>query len=354
MKTKMEYLKEMEQSGVLMQRELTFPEYADQLMTFQDIVCKMIAGETYHEGMRIGEAAFLLESEARKRGIRGEEAVHNGVLTMKKLSKEIAITMSGIKGERLVSRTLEFMSRPNTRVFRNVYVSDGQEQTELDTIVLTDAGAIILEIKRVPCDLTLTEDGRMVLEGKECHDDIPLCEKMARKRKLLQKYLARTLTANGLDIPVVVDSYIVFSAPKGLFIHVDDRYRREKYCFRSGLNRTLENCLGCACYKEAELEQLGGLISEMETNVKRFKTKLDFDEVRQSLAEAMSAFQNGESNETTEEPTVVRKNTIPVNTGKKTDKPRKVDSLAYVAASVVAGVVLSGLAAVMGGKARRS
>lgn len=120
MKTKMEYIKEMEQDNVLMHRELTFPEYAEQLTEFQDIVCKMITGDAYHDRMRIDEATFIMESEARKKGLRSEAAVHNGVLTMKRLSKEMAITMSGIKGERLVSRTLEFISRPNTKVFRNV------------------------------------------------------------------------------------------------------------------------------------------------------------------------------------------------------------------------------------------
>lgn len=111
MKTKMEYIKEMEQDNVLMHRELTFPEYAEQLTEFQDIVCKMITGDAYHDRMRIDEATFIMESEARKKGLRSEAAVHNGVLTMKRLSKEMAITMSGIKGERLVSRTLEFISR---------------------------------------------------------------------------------------------------------------------------------------------------------------------------------------------------------------------------------------------------
>lgn len=354
MKTKMEYIKEMEQDNVLMHRELTFPEYAEQLTEFQDIVCKMITGDAYHDGMRIDEATFIMESEARKKGLRSEAAVHNGVLTMKRLSKEMAITMSGIKGERLVSRTLEFISRPNTQVFRNVYVSDGLSQTELDAVVLTDAAVIVLEIKKVKSDLTLTEDGRMVFVGNECHDDIPLCEKMALKRKLLKKYLERQLAVKGLNIPVFVDSYIVFSAPKGQFIYIDDRYHREKHCFRTGLNKTIENYLGCAYYKETELEQLGGIISEMETNVKRFETKLNFDEIRRSIAEAMVVLQGDESEKKTTEPAGVHKKAIAENAGKKAEKLHRDDGFVYVAASVVAGVLLSGLAAVVGVKAHRS
>ena len=119
--------------------------------------------------MRFDEALFIMESTARKKELRSHPAVHNGVLTMKKLAKEMAITMSGAKGENLVSRTLEYLNRPNTQIFRNVYITDGIDETELDGIVLTDNGVIILEVKKVKSDLTLTEDGRMVFAGDECY-----------------------------------------------------------------------------------------------------------------------------------------------------------------------------------------
>lgn len=366
MKTKMDYINEMEKSNVLLQRELSFPEYAEQLITFQDVVCKMIAGDAYHEGMRIDEATFIMESTARQKGLRSEQAVHNGVLTMRKLSKEMAITMSGIKGENLVSRTLEFMARPNTRVFKNVYVTDGQDQTELDAVVLTDSGIIILEIKKIKSDITITEDGRMVFPGNECHDDMPLCDKMALKRRLLKSHIENKLASKGVDIPVYVDSYIVFSAPKGQFVYIDDRYHREKHCFRTGLNKKLENYLGCAYYKNDELEQLGDIISEMETNVKRFETTLNFDEVRQSLAEAMTILQNAEASEK-REASVSTKN--PANNEQastesvqkdKTTKPigkshnHKSEYVGAAIASVVVGVLLTGIATVIGTNTHRA
>ena len=159
MKTAEDFIREMERSNVLMSRECTFKEYVSDIVQFQDMVWKMISGDNYHEGMRIDEALFIMESTARKRELRSHPAVHNGVLTMKKLAKEMAITMSGAKGESLVSRTLEFLNRPNTQIFRNVYITDGIDETELAGIVLTDNGVIILEVKKVKSDLTLTEDG---------------------------------------------------------------------------------------------------------------------------------------------------------------------------------------------------
>ncbi len=292
MKTAEDYIRTMENSNVMMSQEYTFKEYASAIVQFQDMVCKMIVGDEYHEDMRIDEALFIMESTARRKECRSHSAIHNGMLTMKKLAKEVAITMSGMKGENRVFRTLEFLNRPNTRIFRNIYISDGIDETELDGVVLTDNGVIILEVKNVKADLSITEDGRMVFAGDECYDKVPLAHKMGIKRRLLKKHLEKTVVDKGLDIPVYVDSFIVFSAPKGQFIRIDDRYHREKHCFRTGLNKRIENYPGSVYYKADQLAQLGEIFTEMESDVKRFVTELNYDEIRRSLAEAFVVLQN--------------------------------------------------------------
>ena len=328
-------VKKMEETGILMSRERTFNEYVTEITQFQEMICKIIAGDAYHEGMRLDEALFIMESTARKLNIRSNPAVRNGVMTMKRLEKEMAITMSGAKGENLVSRTLEFLGRPNTRIFRNVYITDGNDETELDAIVLTDGGAIILEVKKVKHDLTLTEDGRMIFSGDECFEKMPLGEKMTLKRRLLKSRLESLVAEKGLDIPIYVDSFIVFSAPKGQYIRIDDRYRREKHCFRTGLNKKIENYLGCAYYKVDQLEQLGEIIAEMETNVKRFETKLNYDEVRRSLAEALAVLQDAQAEQ---KPAIIEFNT---------PTQQKKTRIKFSVASSLANFLISGATVLM-------
>ena len=294
MKTAENYIKEMENSNLLISRELTFKEYAAEIVQFQEMICRMIAGDAYHSGMRIEEAMFIMESAARKKGVRKDPAVHKAVLTLKELSKEMAITMSGVKGEKLVSRTLEFLNRPEAKVFKNVYITDGVDETELDDVVLTNNGVIILEVKKVKSNITLTEDGRMVFAGDESYDRTPLAYKMSTKRRLLKEYLKKEVVKKGLEIPVYVDSFIVFSAPKDQYIKVDDRSRRDKYCFRTNLNKKIENYLGCAYYNDEQLSQLGEILAEMESNVRRFATDLDYDEVRRNIAGVLEILQNAE------------------------------------------------------------
>lgn len=362
MKTTETFIQEMESSGILMSRECTFNEYVSELLQFQDMICKMIAGDEYYEGMRIDEALFIMESTARKRGIRSNLAVHNGILTMKRLAKEMAITMSGAKGEKLVSRTLEFCKRPNIKIYQNVYVSDGEHESELDAIVLTENGIIILEIKKVKADFTLTENGRMVFAGDECYEKVPLGQKMVMKRKLLKSCMEEALNEKGCDIPVCVDSFIVFSAPKGQHINIDDRYRKEKHCFRTCLNRKLESYLGYAYYKPEQLDQLDAVLSSMESNVKRFETDLNFDEVRRSLAEALAAMQEPSAKSeiyavAEEQPKknirttkIVTFNQNLINAIRKPAAPK---AARYAAASAITGVIITGAALMLTAASRQ-
>ena len=357
MKTAEDFILQMESSNIMMSRECTFKEYVSEIVQFQSMICKMIAGDDYYDGMRIDEGLFIMESTARKKGLRSNPAVHSGVLTMKKLAKEMAITMSGAKGESLVSKTLEYLNRPNTQVFRSVYITDGIDETELDGIVLTDNGVIILEVKKVKSDLTLTEDGRMVFAGDECYDKVPLAQKMALKRRLLKKCLEKAIADKGLEIPVFVDSFIVFSAPKGQRINIDDRYHREKICFRTGLNKKIENYLGCAYYKSEQLEQLGEIFSEMESNVKRFQTDLDYDDVRRSIAEALAVLQDTPAAQ--EAPAAEKKPAAKQHNAKileldiqrleaaRQQARRKAVGFGYASASLFAGLLISGATAML-------
>ena len=230
--------------------------------------------------------------------------------------------------------------------------------------MLTNDGVIILEVKKVKSDLTLTEDGRMVLAGDECHDKVPLGQKMALKRRLLKKCLEKAVSDKGLDIPIYIDSFIVFSAPKGQFIKIDDRYHHEKLCFRTGLNKKIENYVGYAYYKEEQLAQLGEIFSEMESNVKRFETELNYDEVRRSLAEALVVLQETPEKQKVTA-TVAEKPATKRHTAKVPELDvmllnavhqharRKAFGLGYAAASMLAGLLVSGVAAVVSDSIRR-
>ena len=175
---------------------------------------------------------------------------------------------------------------------------------------------------------------------------------MTLKRRLLKKCLENTIADRDMDIPVYVDSLIVFSAPKGQYIRIDDRYRREKHCFRTSLNKKIENYLGCAYYKEEQLTQLGEIFSVMESNVKRFETELNYDEVRRSLAGALAVLQddtNAKDNTAKNLERDVQQLKSP-----RHQVRRKRTGFGHAVASVFAGLLISGVAAVLSAGAHRN
>ena len=292
MKTKQDFIAEMENSNALMTNKYTHAEYVSELRLFQNTICKMIAGNAYHEGMHAEEGRLIMEAKARKKGIRENDVVMDAITSMKALDKEAAVTFSGVAAEGLVARTLKHLNRPNTQIFRNIYVSDGQYDTEIDDIVLTDQGIIILEVKNVRTDVIIDTDGRLLVDGETCYDRIPLGQKMQLKRRALRTALEKAVADRGIDIPIHIDSFIVFNAPKGKFINVDDRYHLEKYCFRTGINKKIEWYLGIGSYNSDQLAQLGEIIAEIAANEKQFEVSVDYNEIRSNVAEALALLQD--------------------------------------------------------------
>lgn len=290
--TKEQLIKCMEDSNLLMKKKMTFVEYADELVKFQDYITKFVLKEEYEEGMRLDEVIFRLESKARKNGISNDETFRKGINALKLVSKEVAISMAGKKGENIVSRTLEFVERPKTTIYKNVYLSDEREETEIDTLILTDSGIMLLEVKNVKDDITISKQGRLVHSGDECYDKVPLTVKMAKKRRLLKNRLENMLAEKGINIPIWIDSYVVFSSPKGMRINVNDMYRKEKWIFRSELKYKVENYLGGFYYNNEQLQILDNCISTIESCVKRFELTVDYDEVRNDIASVLVLFED--------------------------------------------------------------
>lgn len=296
MKTKAEqYVAKMEESDILMTEEMTFVEYSDSLVQFQNMITKLVMGEEYEEGMRIDEAIYRLEAKARAKGINNASEFRKGIIALKKVSKEIAISMAGRKGENIVAKTLKYVARPNTTMYRNLYVSDEKEETELDNVVLTNEGIIILEIKNTKDDVTITEQGRLVHSGNECYDKQPLGVKMQKKRRLLKEKLETIMAEKNINIPIRIESLIVFSSPNR--INVDDRFHREKWCHRTVLRHKIEEYVGLTYYNEEQLSILNSALSEIETQAKRFELTLNFNEIRNDIAEALAMFDEETVNE---------------------------------------------------------
>lgn len=283
--TKNPYQTKMEESGLLMKTKLTHEDYMNELLAFQDMLGSMvfIDGEEH----RIDEIIVELERTARSKHVEKDPQFRKGIAALRQIQKEISISVAGKHGEERVASTLEYITRPCYK-YRNIYITDGERETELDNLILTENGFIILEVKNVKTDITINENGR-ILYSNECFHDISICDKMQDKRELLRAELEMRLAEKGFSVPIIIDSFLVLSTRKGMYIKVNDQCGKEKYCFRPQLPYIINDYSASDSLSEEEMVVLDTVINEMETQKKCFDVKLDFDQIRTDIAGALEA-----------------------------------------------------------------
>jgi len=274
----------MEAEAILMETELTPMELTKQLLKFQDMMAKMIFDGDNLDGIRMDEVISKLKSIAREKGLLQDAEVKRCIQDLKEIEKEICISVAGRNGESRVARTLSFATRSQTSFYHNVYVSNTEKETEIDTIVLTNQGIIVLEVKNSKTDITITEDGRLLYSNESCFHEKSICEKMKDKRQILNEKIKERLEMESLDIPICIDSYVVFSAPKGIHVNITDNCRREKYCFRGKLPYLINDYIGPENYSEEQVKVLKKILDEMDLCKKKFKIGIDFDQIRTEIA----------------------------------------------------------------------
>ena len=265
-----EIMQMFENQNVVNRADFTHEEYIQQLSAFQAIVsaCVFDGDESYH----LYNSITRLEELARSRNLKDNPVVSE-------------ILISGNNAEERVTKTLEYLERPDASVYRNVYITNGEEETELDTVLVTNNGIIILEIKGAKQDITIAKDGRMLFGNEVSYRNDSIGKKMEKKRRLLKEYMEQELASRGKRLLVRVESCIVFSTPYKARITVTDLYKKERFCYRSQLNRRIENYYSGTCYEEDDLTALNEIISSMECNVKRFQQKLDFAKINSGFAQ---------------------------------------------------------------------
>lgn len=275
-----------EQNHIFEASEFTYEEYVNELFGFQRMASEIVFGKT-EEVVRISDTITHFEMLGRENNLHHHSEFRQAISGLKKVEKELAISMSGSKGEDRIVKTLGYANRSDMRIYRNVYVTDGVDETEIDCIVVTNKGIIIFEVKNAKNDITIAEDGRILYENEISYHNVSIGDKMEKKRRLLRSQIETASRSKGLDIPIHIDSYVVFSTPYKVYIRVNDLFRKEKYCFKSQLVPIVEEFTSHIYYGEVTLDCLHDIMNDLESNKKRFETNIKFFEVINDFAKAV-------------------------------------------------------------------
>ena len=280
-----EIMQMFENKNVVNRTEFTFEEYIQQLSDFQAIVsaCLFDGDESYH----LSNSVTRLEELARGRNMKENPTISESLKNLKKVNKELAILLAGKKGENRIMKTLGYVQRSDLSVYKNVYITDGEEETEIDTVLVTNNGIIILEIKSAKQDITIAEDGRLLYENEISYHNVSIGEKMEKKRRLLKYKIEQEMKNRGIKLPVRIESRIVFSTPYKVRITVTDLYKKERFCYKNQLNKQVENFYSGTYYESEDLSALNDIITSMERNKKRFQQQFDFAKINSEFAQMM-------------------------------------------------------------------
>lgn len=336
-----ELKKTLETAEIFSRNGFSREEYIEELLKFQRFASQLILDD---ETARLDEVIAAVSSAARKNGATANPDFVSGIRGLKAIEKEIAIHMSGKRAEDEVAHSLTFVDRPFFRDFRNVYVADQETEAEIDNVILTNNGIIAVEVKSAKHNITIGEDGRLLYSNSESYHNESIGDKMSAKRRLLKARIENALRERGLDIPVHIDSYLVFVTPKRLEVTITDNFRKEHWCRRGKLQHIVNNFISDITYTAEEYAQLAEIIEDLDCNVRRFPTELDLPAIRDNfvalfslIAEKPVANEVKPQNPVKVQPGQTRK-AVPVETKRRSTKWNVLNVAASAAVVLVVSV----------------
>ena len=284
----MEKFKEkIKKKNLFVSEEFTYKQYVDQLKLLETIICQEVFKDTYNEKFRIADAISSAKCYSISNKIDNSETYYKGISAMKQLEKELAITLSGMKAETHVDHLLtKFVTRDDFKKYKGIYLNNGLENTEIDNLVLTKDGFLLLEIKNIKTDATISKDGRLFVDKACSYEQIPLGEKMERKRNLFKSEIKNILKKKGVHMDIELQSLIVFNEPryKKCYIH---NQSDECWCTSGQLANIVNNLENTFPYSDEQLKILEECCEEFETHQKTFLINYDIKSMLDDISDLM-------------------------------------------------------------------
>lgn len=284
METKKTLLEELNENNIFTSDTFTYYEYVDQLTKLQTFITKRVFKESYHSLYGIEDVATELKKKAIEFDVFEDEHYSRCLKAIKTVQKELAISSSGKKAEDRVNKMLSnYVNRKDFVNYPNLYISNDNGNTEIDNVILTRNGIILLEVKNIKSDATISRDGRLFIDNDCSYEKMPLAKKMEYKRNLFKSELKKFLKAKGICIDIMVDSLIVFNN-SDLKKHFINNQSDEAHCTTNELAKIIDDYEEYIPYSLNQFEILNECLSKFSHKKKPFKTNVNFTIIKQNLS----------------------------------------------------------------------
>lgn len=274
---------EIRYNNIFTSKKFTYEQYVNQLVKLQELICHRVFKKEYHEAFRLDDAISEIRKRAIINNLDNTNAFFNGIAALKLISKQLAISFSGKKAENHVDAILKkYVTREDFVCYRGIYLNDGIEDTEIDNLILTKNGFLLLEIKNIKSDVRISEDGRLFVDGDCSFEQTPLAEKMDRKRRLFKSEIKRLLKEKRVHIDIDLQTRIVFNEPKNSKFYITN-CSNEKWCKSSQLAYIVNDFSNKFPYSDEQYGILKSCCEEFERHQKLFVINYDIDETLNSV-----------------------------------------------------------------------
>ena len=275
---KMKKLSEkIKENNLFVSEDFTYEQYVNQLIQLQALICQEVFKEKYNEKFRVTDVIYQLRRDMIEGIIPENDLYYIGNNALKQIDKELSITFSGKKAESHVDELLKkHVSRDDFTNYTGVYLNNGLESTEIDNLILTKDGFLILEVKNIKTDVKISEEGRLFVNNECSYEQIPLAEKMKRKRNLFKTEIKKALKRKGVHMDIVLNSLIVFNEPKDENFYINNQ-SNERWCKSNKLVERVNKLNYKFPYSDEQLNILRECCEEFETHKKTFVLNYDIE-----------------------------------------------------------------------------
>lgn len=275
-------LEELNNNNIFVDNKFTYYEFVDQIKKFNEIIAQKAFKEEYHPSFGIEDVMLELKKKVIKYDLLNSYEYKYGIKALKDLDKQLRISMAGKKAEDRVNNLLDkYVTRDDYMKLSNVYLYNGYEDSEIDNVILTKNGFILLEVKNIKDDVRISEEGRLFI-GKDCsYEQYTFSAKMDRKRNLFKQQIKKALKEKGFHINITLDTYVVFNDPwNNCRI---SNYSEEKWCKSNKIAYIVNDHYNPFPYSDSEFEILKECLYTFSTNKKYFNIDLDIELAKQDV-----------------------------------------------------------------------
>lgn len=252
-------------------------EILPELLSYQQEVVNIAFSDTTKEKntLRFWDAIeHYKKLNAEHKNIANSE-LEKFIIDCKKANNKIKAEISGNRGEEIVLRNLETLKIKNT-ISKNIELQNETTRSEIDTVVFTQKGAFIIEVKNTKKNIFIDRDGLFFRVTDERQQfDSNIAEKMQIKEALLRNELDK-LGYSGLQIFKIV----VFTNTKA---EIQNKCKQLQTCFSNQLATIIENWNAPIYLRTNDLYIMSEALNKLSSSA-TFPMELDTEAAKKNFA----------------------------------------------------------------------